>query len=1013
MPSETYNPSADSIFPNVNDLVERFEASLGGEPFRVGYIYELLDGKLRPVMYMIHKAAMIPHNHYRVRMSLAFKELTSSICAMTSNLKISNRMMLELNGEEQADKEIEGMCANTTYEVSLRVRGALLQDHAAPADINGSCVNDWLLYGDSTATSVERYGYSYSDIEKVIKDILRCDPKLASHNTNQFARNLSEVSRNELEYVKNSEGITLTTSDHPYDVLSHLVNRGFLTLYRSNLTITTTIGDSIQYMIFPILGTGSDAMLDMEVDVCPTPVFIKLKPTEGGDIPMSLGGFNPNAEPTVEPPVILMTKAAANTSIVIPIDSIMMNVALDSISFLSTNDPNYLDGIHKLHLVPDREYDFSSGSDNSGYYKSGDNLILRPAPDFNYQMRGGYNYTFGIAMQTIAGSPTLPGSGCRVGTVPFTIAVLPSAVQWDPKADGNSSWNNPNNWIGITLHDQPIHADAHFAPTSSTNVIIPAMAEGLPYPVMPVPDSIRRDDSIKQTGFEYNTCNIIRFLPGAAMGQQQHLNYNKAVVDMGLPQNQWAFRSAPVTGMMSGDIFMANTDLTGETPAWEVGEFDADGRNATTGNSSFWLSLYSHESIHVGNGDNVQTDTVSADAEWSRVTNGMDYSLPPGLGWAIYTRTASGRNADVRLPKNDDIYYYYSVAGEKMYSIYVAGLRAERDEAAGGTGKAGKLAFDTDGTYKDYTLTNGAASSSYVFGNPTMGYIDIWGFIADNGLEESFAYMGANNAYTTTTKDAAKATTDVISNPERYLPPMHAIVISTTEGTEKTIRLNTNRIVTSPDQVESPLTPAPRRNGAHGLSKGIMTVTAVNPVSARCISRLRIGQGYHAAIVKGEDAILTTVNIDHYTNTSAPATPFNIYASEGHHGLSINLRDEILNVPISFYMSDLPYEPVTQLWFTGVNNIDGELVLYDALTGTERTILDGICLTIPTPEVSHEKRFYIRRRGYTPGDPTNPVATAIDQSAEESDPAIKVVKDGHVYVLRDGHVYTIFGQKLR
>jgi hypothetical protein len=189
-----------------------------------------------------------------------------------------------------------------------------------------------------------------------------------------------------------------------------------------------------------------------------------------------------------------------------------------------------------------------------------------------------------------------------------------------------------------------------------------------------------------------------------------------------------------------------------------------------------------------------------------------------------------------------------------------------------------------------------------------------------------------------------------------------------------------------------------------------MTVTAMNPASPRCTSRLLIGQGYHAEVLDGEDAVLTTINIDHYTNTSAPATPFNIYAAEGEYGLSIDLRDQVLNIPVSFYMSNLPFEPVTQLWFTGVNNIEGELVLYDALTDTERTILDGICLKIPTPEVSHEARYYIRRRGYTPGDPTSPVATAIDQSIEESTPAIKVIRDGHVYILRDGHVYTMFGQ---
>ncbi len=1010
MPTEDYEPGSELIFLNVGDLVDRFEDSLskGGEPFRVGYIYERLDGEDRPVMYMVHKAEMLPRNKYRVRMSLAFKELTSSICAMTSDLKISNRMMLELNGEEQAEKIVSGMCANTTYDVSLRVRGSLLQDNAAPADINGSCYNDWLLYGDSTSTSEALYGYKYEDIEKVIKDILRCQPAgPVTHNTNRFAHNLSEVSRNEMGNVMEQGGITLKSKAHPYDILAHLVNGGFLTMYHSNLTITTVKDDSVQYMIFPIVGTGSDAMLDMEVDVCPTPVFIKLKSTKGGDVPMALGGFNPDAEPTVEPPVILLTKADANTKIVIPIDSIKALVALDTVAFLSTNDPDYREGVHKLHLVPDRVYDFSSGSDNSGYYKSGEDLILRPAPDYNYQMRAGYRYTFGITMQTHTGSPTLPESDCRVGTVPFTIAVLPSAVQWDPKTEGNDSWNNPNNWIGLDLEQRPIHSDAHFAPTRVTNVIIPAMEDGLPYPV--IPSSIRSVDSIKQTGFEYNRCNAVRFLPGGAMGQQQNLNYSKAIVDMSLPQNKWALRAAPVTGMLSGDVFMSDADLNNVTSPWEVGEFDADGRNASTGNASFWLSLFSRETTHYGVGQ--KDSTATATAEWSKVTNGLTLSLPPAMGWAVYTRTASGNDAAVRLPKNDDIYYYYTIYGEKVYDAYESGLRTKRGDAA-----AGKLAFAPTSTSQNYTLSNEVAANQFVFGNPSMGYIDIWGFIADNptaNLKDEFDYIDASGKYTTITKDAADKTANVITTQERYLPPMHAIVVklnSPATATSLAVTLNASRVVTSP---VTPAAPAPARSKGSGVSKGIMTVTAINPVSNRCTSRLLIGQGYRDDVISGEDAVLTTVNIDNFSMTNAPSTPFNIYATEGSYGLSIDLRGEVLNVPVSFYMSDLPYDPVTQLWFTGVNNIDGQLVLYDALTDSERLIIDGIRLDIPTPDASHEKRYYIRRRGFDPSEPSNPVATAIEPAETESDPANKIIHNGHVYILRNGHVYTMFGQKLR
>lgn len=194
-----------------------------------------------------------------------------------------------------------------------------------------------------------------------------------------------------------------------------------------------------------------------------------------------------------------------------------------------------------------------------------------------------------------------------------------------------------------------------------------------------------------------------------------------------------------------------------------------------------------------------------------------------------------------------------------------------------------------------------------------------------------------------------------------------------------------------------------------------MTVTAINPVSPRCNSRLILGQGYHEAIIQGEDAVLTTVNIDKFHMTNTPTTPFNIYAMEEGYGLSIDLRDSIVNIPISFYMSALPYDPTTQLWFTGVNNIDGALVLYDALTDTERLICDGICLSIETPEANHERRYYIRRRGFKPGGNTNqndPVATGWT-NVSEKEQTIKIIRGGHVYILRAGHVYTVFGQEVR
>jgi hypothetical protein len=398
------------------------------------------------------------------------------------------------------------------------------------------------------------------------------------------------------------------------------------------------------------------------------------------------------------------------------------------------------------------------------------------------------------------------------------------------------------------------------------------------------------------------------------------------------------------------------------------------------------------------------------------VTNAIRLPLEAGKGLAIYSRTVSEKDAIVRLPKVDDIYYYYGSYGEQTDKCE-ADLRTYRESLADG-GVAGDLIYRPVGESASYTLTNGVESSSFVFGNPTMGYIDIWGFIADNpSLSPAFDYMDESNKgaslYTEVTKSSADAKTDKISERQRYLPPMHAIVLKTAvPATSLEVTLKTSRVVTAVDQVDRPAS-APRRMSAAGLMPGIMTVIAKNPCSPRCTSRLLIGQGYHNSIREGEDAVLTTINIGNYSNTNAPATPFNIYASEGSYGLSIDLRDEVLNVPISFFISDLEYEPITHLWFTGVHNIEGQLVLYDEWTNTERQIVDGICLTIETPNQSHQKRYYIRRRGYIPNDPDTPIMTGIEHFEMDNEQAIKIMKDGQVLIIRNGHVYTMFGQKVR
>ena len=823
--------------------------------------------------------------------------------------------------------------------------------------------------------------------------------------------------------MQTDHGVTFTTeghtTDHPYDVLAHLVNNGFLTLYQRNLTATVTGNDSVQYIIFPIVGTGTTEMNEQGMEVCPAPIFVKLKPTRGGEIPLMVGGIKRDSTELSQPVAVLVNARTANDQVALHIDSIKTSVAIYSISLLSTDDPDFYEGVHLLNLEPDRIYTF--GGDNSGYYKNGDDILLRPATSNNYTMKQGYRYTFNIVMQGLTGLLE-DGYHCPIGEVPFTIAVVPDYLRWAPQSVNNNKWNDPNNWIGVDDHNDTIPFGSRFAPIASTDIIIPAMTDSFPYPEMPAPSAILHSDSVRQVNFVYNRCDDIRFLPGAAIGQQQRLKCDVVVVDMTLPHNTWALRGAPLTGVLSGDIFMSEADRSGETRPWSVGQFDANGRNYKTGNATYWFSFYDRQIIQKGNGDQVADSTREAAASWSRYSNSLIDSLQPSNGWAVYARTKDNQAADIRLPKNDDIYYYYYANGDRS-ELNEDNLRTRRDTYAGGSGKAGKLAFQPTAGSQTFSLYNGTASTSFVFGNPTLGYIDIWGFLADNSLVHEFSHIGADGSWITVPESIAAESKDTITTLARYLPPMHAMVIKVAEAaTSKAVRLDSIRIVTSASQKVRPL-PAPysssdakltpSRQQQVSLSKGIMTVTAVNPAGVK--SRLMLGQGYHNEVLSGEDAMLTTVNLQNYSSAT-PATPFNIYAAERGYGLSIDLLEQIQNVPISFSMTEnliSAFSPTTQLWFTGVNSITEPLVLYDALLGTERPIIDGICINIETPQVNHETRYYIRRHGYSPDQPSDPTATGYLQIEQPQDQATKIIHNGHVFIIRNGHVYTTLGQKIR
>jgi hypothetical protein len=223
------------------------------------------------------------------------------------------------------------------------------------------------------------------------------------------------------------------------------------------------------------LGSGADDIAHSNVEVCPNPIFIKLKPDNESAVPLMVGGLHRDSTELSKPVTVLVTEQAANDHFKLRVDSIISMVGIHSITLRSTDDPEFREGIHSLSLIPEREYPAPE------YYVKTDSITLQAAETNNYRMRAGYNYTYDIVMQTWNGK-LKDDYGCEVGVVTITLSIVPDYLRWAPKIPEDNRWNNPDNWIGITSTNTPLPTDNRFAPLASTHVLIPAPAEGMPYP---------------------------------------------------------------------------------------------------------------------------------------------------------------------------------------------------------------------------------------------------------------------------------------------------------------------------------------------------------------------------------------------------------------------------------------------------------------------------------------------------------------------------------------------------
>ena len=313
-------------------------------------------------------------------------------------------------------------------------------------------------------------------------------------------------------------------------------------------------------------------------------------------------------------------------------------------------------------------------------------------------------YTLDIAPESATGEVTGYPTDIKV-------YVHPSQTTWSGGI--SSDWNDWDNWV-------------EGAPWTCSNVVIPGGRSH--YPVLKASDNA--------------VCRNIQFAPGGEVAGTQYLDYEKAWVNVALPNGKYSMFSSPLKETYTGDMFISEYEYTGKVIRADLGA--AEGGSVDY--SLCWLPL---------NGSTYPVDRFSPKVyqrAWNRAvqSSGMDgyydvdldseywtepYNLvsdPYIAGHGILIRPyeegkGSGESVFC-LPKEYDEYEYYDLVSQTMTGRKDAVERTEK--------YAGRFIYEDASGNASFPLhvllENERPSDTYLAGNPFMCHISLKKFFASN-----------------------------------------------------------------------------------------------------------------------------------------------------------------------------------------------------------------------------------------------------------------------------------------
>lgn len=965
IPHPTYTPNAtnDTIKTSIRDYIDQ----LIEKKIRNGkcYIYDNVTGKW--FVYVIHIIPNIDHHatedhvmhshlekgkDYELRISHSPRELGDVACASRTPLHATQDTYVKLSTEGEESVRVkceENLCANDFHLLEVKVQNTLATSVGGSLQtVEANVHADWLwgYYFDdpyceeksvtheeedfANAQFLLHYGCERSQLREAIAAMRRI-PTNSSPNPNY---RVSDYRRLEVNEDFSAEQKTL---------ISRLCEEGHLSLYQSELMFYLGSADTARYWVYPI---GDDASVNINGETytlhdCDEPKWVKVvsdSSAYGLNIsPVELDNKTPKQR--LQLPTVRVAEPKDHHTIEIPIVDIVGETQLYSTLHINDSTISF-DLRNPIHDV----LEFIEITNQS--------IEIAPTPT---DWVAGETYLMRMSFYDKEGYAYIGGDegNCRVGYVYFYVMIIPNTVQWTGAV--SAEWGDDDNWVGVK--EDGTLMDIGHAPLAETNVIIPYIEDRyIPYPSIGTEDCYPLD-----IHYAHNACNDIYFAVDAMLHNQHLLQYNRAFVDMRIQAAQWNAMAPPLNGMYTGDIYVPHegafgstnrsleyTNLTGTNGhsdyPFVVHEFA--GARALGAPYVFWQSFYNQRATIYHDNGNTSSPALTQEALFAQ-TNSLSEKLLPGTGFQVLGFGPTHEDTDeiiVRLPKPDNSYNYFDSKGNPSgQSVSVT--------------HSSKLAFNPTNGVMTITLQNDLTGRQFMFGNPTMAYIDMAAFLTDNADKLAPKYYTIDNS----TWSAQNFYSIEANDGTGLLAPMRSVMLelkaesSDTRSIQLTLsheHLKLNTLAPAADDQPANI-PARHMATSNDEPQGMTIYATTANGQTQCM--LFAAPEATDTYLSHEDVLFVSTGVE---TANILTTPINMYTVSNQVPMMIDVRQNIDTVPMSMLIHPDYRTEKVEFAFYLTMNWDKECYFYDAVTGERVRIMDGTIIERPLPQ-NHENRYYI------------------------------------------------------